>query len=285
MGAEEKNLKSRIEKSIEDLEMESMDFTEDLKNFQGFDTFGRYLEFLPVGSAERKLTEFLPKLKYSDFKEINGASAHVTKSEQQYAISRYYFLSSLLAGLNSKADELLIACQYQLRLAQVILQTKDLFRASDANSQWTVSIDVVQFAIQILEGRRHIVSNLVQLRCLKLASEDIHEEFGFQLLHKSLASKIDELHKRTEACAYEYQRTLKDLRSATVPSGTEWPADLCEIDFNHFENLATSEGKALFLMLNDCAGAKMQIAFGRKEEALERLRPYLNLNGGELEEI
>ena len=263
--------------------MQSSDFTEDLENFQAFDTFGQYLEFLSIGSVERELADLLPELKYSDFKKIEIETRNISRREQEHAISRRYFLQGLLVGLNSKADEVIVSCQYQLRLAQVILQTKNLFLASDASPQWATSIDVEQFAIHMLEGRRYIFSNLLQLRSLRLAGEEIYKEYGFQLMHKSLETKIDELYERTKECAYEYQRTLNELGSAPIPSGTERAADLCEIDFDHLENLAASEGNALFLMLNDCAGGKMLIAFGRKEDALEKLRPYLKLNGDELQ--
>jgi hypothetical protein len=265
--------------------MQSLDFTEDLKNFQAFDTFGHFLEFLSVGSIERELTNLSPELKYSDFKKIEIERRNINRHEQENAISRWYFLQSLLIGLNSKADEVTVACQYQLIPAQFILQEKDLFQAPNPTSQWTTSIDIAKFATHMVEGRRYIFSNLVQLRSLKLAQKKIYEEYRFQLLHKSLESKIYELHEKTLESAHEYGLMLNELRSVPNASDTEWPADLCEIDFDHLENLVASEGEALFRMLVDCALGKMQIAFGRKEEALKTLRPYLNLNGEDLKEI
>lgn len=274
-------MKTDIENIIKELQGAFPDFLEELRKFQVFETFGQYLEYLAEGSVERKLADLSPALKYSDFKEISAKPAQVRSLEEP--LSRWYFLLSLLTGLNLKADEVTVACKYQLRLAQV-LQKKDRFLAPNPTSQWTTSIDIAKLAIDLVEGRRYIVSNLVQLRSLKLAEKEIYE-YGFELLHKSLENRIYELHEKTLESAHEYELMLNELRSVPNASDTEWPADLCEIDFDHLENLVASEGEALFRMLVDCALGKMQIAFGRKEEALKTLRPYLNLNGEDLKEI
>lgn len=273
MNAKAKSIEA-MEASLQPMKI----LSEWLNTFELSETFEQYLKHLPAESAGRKLAPLTPDLKSSGGEGTKSKARGQTTPDPHY-MSRWYFVSRLMVGINSSAEGLVSRSQYRLELAEEILQFKGMLRVSNPTVRWTDAIDLGKFAAFLARAREKITSNLRELQSLKLACECISGKYGegHKLLHETFSVKMEELHKRTLECAHEYERALKELLTGRVPSGTRWPPDLCEIDFNALKKLAVSESDEIVRMLEVSAEAQMRIAFDESLEALDALKP---LQGG-----
>jgi hypothetical protein len=233
-----------------------------LDTFELSTTLEDYLEGLPEESAGRKLAALTPDLKSSGSKGSKSEDRGRTMPGS-HDMSQWYFITRLIAGLSSMADDLILLGTCRLQVAEMTWRIKGMVRVSEPTGLWIDGIDLGKFTALLVETRDDITSNLRELQASKLASEFISEKYdkAHKLLHQSWSVKIEELHKRTLECAQEYEHTLKELLAAGAPSGRQWPPDLCEIDFNAVEELAVSEGDERVAILETSAKAQMQIAF------------------------
>jgi hypothetical protein len=259
-------------------------FSKWLNIFELSETFEQHLRHLPAESAGRQLAALMPNLKSPGEKGTNSKTRGLTKPDLPY-MSLWYFVSRLIVGLNSSAYDLVWRAQYRLESAEVILQIESPLRALNPTARRKDATARVKIAALLARARENITSNLRELQSLKLACEGISGTYGrgHKLLHQTLTVKIEELHKSTLGCAHDYERARKELLAGPVSSGTKWPPELREIDFDGIEKLAVSEKSEIVRMLEVSAKAQMRIAFDETPKAFEILEPFLQ-GGGDPEE-
>jgi hypothetical protein len=270
----------RIE-ALEELSLPDEIFSKLSKDLERFETFERYLEFLPTGSSVRKVAALIPDLKFQKRKSTESKDSDQKTASLLQTISHWYFLGNLVSGLNSDAQERILHAQSRLELTEQILQFKGTLRVSNLSARWTDAIDLRKFSVHLVRARRNVSWNLCKLRSSRLAYERISSKYGngHNLLLKPLAVKVEQLHKRTEECADQYGRVLRELLSDPASSETEWPADFCEIDLDGIEQLAVSKTAVIVRRLIDVAHSEMLIALDEIPKAFEILKPYLEAEG------
>jgi hypothetical protein len=199
------------------------------------------------------------------------------------AMSRWFFHTNLVTALNSKADELILNIKHRLEITEVISQVLSVIPASNMTVPSINTIDTGSLLVLLAKMRACITSNIHELRAFRLSSDRISETFGegSDLLLGDLRTEICGLFEKIHEAAQEYQRALGELRSQPLPPDTEWPPDVCEIDFDAIEERGKTESGAIFRRLVDLASAEMSIAFGQTGDALEKLKPYLGTTDAE----
>jgi len=194
-------------------------------------------------------------------------------------LSKWYFETKVIVGLNSNAHDVILLAQHRLESANLVLQIESLYSASNPSVRWTDAIDLAKFTTLLVGARDDLSSNLRELTSFKLASEDIarnHGE-GHCLMLGDFTAKIEDLYEKTVASTHEFERTRGELLSTFDISGTELPQELLEIDFDTIEKLAVNEGNEMARMLVDSATRQMLIAF-EQPEALEGLGLEVDLS-------
>jgi hypothetical protein len=254
-----------------------------LEGLEGLGTFDQYLQFLPEGSAGRRLAALSNNFKLPSNNGIRSKNGEPTEVNLVAAMSRWYFLTSLVSALNARATELILELRHRLEIAEVISETKDLL--SDTNSTFPSidTIDIGRLSALLVRKRVCITSNIRELRAFRLCSERISERFGEgnELLLGDLGAQISVLSERTQEAAQEYQRALGEVRSQPIAPDTEWPPDVCDIDFDAIEERGKTESGTIAGRLIAFARAEMFIAFGQTTEAFEKLKPYLGTTDAE----
>jgi hypothetical protein len=281
-------LKDKYLKRIDAMEMPSLiekPISDELESLEQFETFEEYFQFLPAGSAGRKLLALFPELEFPKSEGSNRKTESKVAPIQKRAMARWFFRQKLVLKLNSRAHDLIGNCRHQLELTEVISLAENLLAASNPTFQWRTASDIGKFAQILIRKRGCIVSNLRELRSLQLTWERISEKYGkgSKLLLKPLLVEFDEIYRKTQQCADEYSRALNELRSRPLPFDIEWPPDLCEIDFGDIEKLATGETDAIVGELVNCAKGETLIGFDRLEEAYEILKPHLEAEAADPE--
>jgi hypothetical protein len=282
-------VKTESVKRVEEVETKLLPkvvISKGLKNLEPIATFEQYMEFLPSGSPGKRLSELFPELKLPEGKKIDGKTKDKSKHEVRYALSNWYFIISLLMGLDSRADDLIRRARHQLELTEMISRIKKLLPASTSPSRWTEAINIAEIVALLAKMRGLIVSNLLELCSFEQTRSSICAEYfeGGNLLVKALAVEIDELYERTRSSVQDYHRLLQELRSLPHPFETGWPQELCDIDVDALEHSAIVDSEVIVRVLVAFAKGKMLIAFDRIPEALETLKPYLQTNADDKEE-
>jgi len=257
---------------------------QNLRSIELSETFNQYLQHLFTESLGSRLAALMPDLKFRAGKTSESGHSVAPTGGPEPFISEWYFKGKLIVSLNASVDELILRAGERLDLAETILQFRDKLRISNS-IRWTDMLDLGKFTTDLIKARDSLVSNLLELESLKLAGEIISEKYGegHELLLKNLALEMEKLYSRTLEYAREYELTLKEMLSAAAPSGTEWPPDLCSIDFEALEKSAVGEGDETVLMLKSYAKAQMYIAFERGPEALKELKPFMPKDGADTE--
>jgi hypothetical protein len=280
-----RTLKDNLMKRIKALEIPSLApkvssaWIGTVKQFGPFE----YLKFLPEGSAGRKLAALSNDFKWPGNNDIKTRGSDLTTVDLQAAMSRWFFHTNLVTALNSKADELILSARHRLEITEVISQVTGLIPASNMTSPSIDTIDIGRLSALLAKMRTCITSNIHELCAFRLCSERISETFGEgnELLLGDLGTQISDLSDRTQEAAQEYQRALGGLRSQPLPPDTEWPPDVCEIDFDAIEERGKTEGGTIACRLRAFARAEMLIAFGQTTQAFEKLKPYLGTTDAE----
>jgi hypothetical protein len=256
-------------------------YSEWLHTFELTETFDQLLVHVSTESAGRKLAALMPDLKNPGRKASKKKAQGKITPDHQNMISQWYFVGKMILGLNSTVDDIVSRSQYRLELAEVILQSRGIVRASKPTAQWTHGIDLEKFVALLIRARTNISINLFDLQSSKLACECISRKYGEDrnLLIKALATKVDALTARTQNCASEFQQVLRELQSDPISRHTEWSPDLCEIDLDALAQSAVTESEAIVRKLEVLAKGQMLIAFDETQLALKDLKPYLEDDG------
>lgn len=272
-------MKDNLTRKIAFLEIPSLapkvssEWIESVAEFGPFE----YLQFLPEGSAGRKLAALSNDFKWPGNNDIKTRRGDLTAPDMRAAMSRWFFHTNLVTALNSNANELILSVRHRLEVMKMISQFED--RLSDTNSTLpqTDTVNIGLLSALLVEKHEYIDSNIRELRAFRLGSASISEKFGEgnELLLRDLGDEINELCERTEQSAQQYQQTLEALWSQPIPPDTKWLPDLCDIDFDAIDEDAKTESDAIVSRLIALAYAEMLIAFGQTSEALETLQPYL----------
>jgi hypothetical protein len=281
-------MNTKEKKRIEALEADLLPrklLTQNLHSIELSETSNQYLQHLFTESLGSRLAALTPDFKFPARRLRESGQSVEPRLDPKPFFSEWFFTTKLIVSLNASADDLVLRAKERLDLAETILQFRGKLRISNS-VRWTELLDLGKFTTVLIKARDCLVSNMLELASLRLAGEIISEKYGegHELLLKNLALEMEELYSRTLECAHEYELTLEEMMSAPAPSGTQWPPDLCSIDFDALQKSAVSEGNEMVRMLKAYAKAQMHIAFDQGPDALKELKPFMPKDDTDTEE-